>query len=77
MPPAALDLLAGPLHSPFDAVVSYPVVGLAAETPVANRGVERDRLAIKNQFPIRGPYRRYNLVPTSAKTQMLRRGEAY
>ena len=73
----ALDLLFGPLRSPFNAVASYPIVGLAGKTPVADRWVERDRLAIKKQCPIRGPYRRYNLIPAPAKAQMRRSSEAY
>src|SRR5438552_1316234 len=64
--PSTFDLHARPFRSPFDAVVSYPVVGLTGKAPVADGGVERDRLAIEHQRPVRGPYRRYDLVPASA-----------
>src|SRR5260370_10594587 len=68
--PAAINLFLRPFRSPPDAVVPYPVVRLARQAPVANRGVQRNRLAVKNEFPVRGSNRRYNFAPTAAATQV-------
>ena len=59
------NLFLRPARSASDAVISNPVVRLTRKTPVAYRWVERDCLAIKNEFPVRGPDRRYHLVPVS------------
>src|SRR5271155_1844948 len=52
-------------------------MGLAWKTPVADRRLQRDRLAVKNERPVGGPDGRHNLVSTSANAQMRGRCEAY
>jgi len=51
-------------------VVSYPVVGPAGESPVANGGMKGNRLAVKDERPVRWSNRRYNLVSTAAQTEV-------
>src|SRR5271154_863252 len=52
------NLFRGPLSGPSNPVIPYPVVRLTFKAPVPDRRVERNRLAVKNELPIRGTERR-------------------
>lgn len=77
MNPPSFNSLPRPSRCPSDTVVSYPVVGLTSETPIANRGLQRQGLAIKNKLPVCGSDRSYDLVSTAAATEMRGRCEPY
>src|SRR5579871_1483432 len=59
-----------PLLSPLDPVASDPVMRPAIETPVPNRGVQRDGLPVKHQFPICWRQRSDDLMTASAAALM-------
>lgn len=46
----------------------YPVVRLAVEAPVPDRGIQRDRITIKNYSPIGGRKRGHDLVAAATTT---------
>src|SRR5580658_4160768 len=73
----AFDFFLRPARSPFDAVLSNVVMGLAWKAPVANGRLQRNRLAVKNKRPVGGPDGCHNLVSASADTEMRGCGEAY
>ena len=62
------DLPIFPAFGPFDTIMADPVVGSARKVPVANGWMQRHRLAIENQLPIRGGKRCDHLTaaPTTA-----------
>src|SRR5271170_1027523 len=62
------NLFRGPLSGPSNPVIPYPVVRLTFKAPVPDRRVERNRLAVKNELPIRGTERRNDLFSASAAT---------
>src|SRR5260370_10859306 len=63
-------LFPGPLLRPFDCAASYPVVRLTFEAPVPDRWVQRNRLAVTNELPIRGAQRSNDFFATPAATLM-------
>ena len=68
MRPPGGNLLWRPANRPPDLAFPYPIVRLACEAPVPDRGVERNRLAVKNELPISGTERGNDLFSASAAT---------
>src|ERR1035441_9707527 len=62
------NLFFGPWICPSNSVAPYPIVRLAFEAPVADRGIQRNRLAVKNELPIRGAERSNDFSSASAAT---------
>src|ERR1017187_3454196 len=56
-----INLFLVPSSRPSDSVSSYPVVSLAVKTPVSNRRVRGNRLAVKDQHPVSGAERSNDL----------------
>ncbi len=46
------DLLRCPGGCTLDSVVTYPVVGLAGEVPVADAGVQGDGFSVVSELPV-------------------------
>src|SRR5580765_396644 len=69
-----LGLLGRELSRPLDPIVLDPVVRFAGETPDADRGAERDALAVEDQLPLDRRQRRRDL--DAAATEAAVKGNA-
>ena len=68
--PAFGNLLVRPLARPVYLTVCYPIVGLAIETPVADRRIEGNAGSIEGNLPVDWRQRGDDLVTATAAAQV-------
>lgn len=68
---AGFDLFPRPLRCPADLTSGDPIVRSAREAPVADRGLKRNRASVKDEAPVRGRKRGYDLAAAPAATPMI------
>ena len=61
-----IDARLRPVLRPYGPVGPDPIVRPAREAPIADRGIERDRLAVENEHPVRGAQRRHHFLSAAA-----------
>jgi len=65
-----VDLSGCPLSGPADSVAGDPIVGSAGEAPVADRGAQRDGVAVEGKAPLDWSDRGDDLLAAAAQAQV-------